>query len=165
MSWPGRALYAAAAVLVGGVFTAIPYFADAMDSWGREDRRLYGFLLTFTLAAAGGFLVQIVFAALLRWLTRMLGLRGAWHWIVAGAALGLAVPWGAAKLGYLLDRVYFTADLQQVKWFLLFPLQGSMMYVFQPLWVLLAVGAATGFVLRPIASRLSRMPADSRIRA
>jgi hypothetical protein len=161
-TWLARGVYAIAAVFVGALFVAAAYFADAAGSWGREDRLVYGFMLTYGLAVAGGFLVQAVFALLLRWLTCRIGLHRHSDWVGLGAVLGVAVPWSAARIGYWLDGVYFPTELQRVKAVFMFALQGSMMYVVQPVWVLLAVGAATGFVLRPIAWKLLPPPGLTR---
>lgn len=147
MSWLTRVVYVVAAVLVGTFFVAIAYFSDSAESWGREGRWASGFALIYSLALAGGFLVQIVFALLLRGVAQATRFNGFASWTASGAMLGVAVPWAFARLGYLIDGLYFPAGLQRAKFSLMFCLQGSMMFVAQPLWVLAAVGAVTGAVL------------------
>ena len=116
------------AVLVGAFFVAAVYFADALESWGREKRWVSGFLQVYLLALIGGLAIQIVAAILLRSLTRLCGLNGLLHWIAFGAAVGFALPWIFARLGYVLEGVYFPTEWQTVKSAVMFPLMGAMMY-------------------------------------
>lgn len=154
MSWVSRALFVIVAVLVGTLFVAIAYFSESADSWGREGRWAAGFGLIYSLALAGGFVVQIAFAVLLRWIAHAGGLRRPIHWVVLGAILGIGVPWSLARLGYVIEGSYFSAGMQGVKRALMFPLTGAMMYTVHPLWVLAAVGGATGAVLWQVAEAL-----------
>jgi uncharacterized protein YfiM (DUF2279 family) len=156
MSWLISVIYVVAAVWVGTLFVAIAYFSDSAGSWGREGRWASGFVLIYSLALAGGFLVQVLFAVLLRWLTRTANRQGIASWILSGAALGIGVPWSLARLGYLMEGLYFSAELQPLKRALTFPLAGAMMYAVQPAWVLIAVGAATGAALWPLATALEK---------
>lgn len=146
-------LYVVVAVLVGTFFVAAVYFADSAESWAREGLWVSGFLRTYALALAGGFGIQIVAAVCLRWLTRVFGLDGLVHWIGFGAALGFALPWALARLGYLIETAHFPREWQTVKLVVMFPLMGAMMYDVQPGWVMAAVGAATGGTLRLIVRR------------
>ena len=100
-------LYVIIAVLVGTFFVAAVYFADGAESWGREGRWAAGFLQVYRLALLIGFAIQIVAAVLLRWLTRVSGMNRLAHWVVFGAAIGFALPWIFARLGYVLEGVYF----------------------------------------------------------
>jgi hypothetical protein len=156
MSWVSRALFVIVAVLVGTLFVAVAYFWESADSWGREGRWAAGFGLIYSLALAGGFLVQIAFAVLLRWIAHAGGLRRPIHWVVLGGMLGVAVPWSLARLGYLIEGSYFSAGMQGVKRALMFPLTGAMMYTVQPVSVLAAVGGATGAVLWLVAVTLDK---------
>lgn len=148
--------YVVVAVLVGTFFVACAYFADSALSWGREGRWISGFLYVYVLAFAGGFAIQIIAAVLLRWVTRVTRLNGLVHWIGFGAAIGLALPWMFAHLGYLIEGVYFRHEWQNVKSVLMFPLMGAMMYQVHSAWVLIAVGAATGGTLRLTMRHLAR---------
>jgi hypothetical protein len=149
-------LYFPVAVLVGTFFVALVYFGDGAESWGREGRWVPGFLQVFTLALVGGLAVQLFFAFLLRWLTRLSGLNGVVHWIAVGAALGFALPWIFARLGYALEGVYVSSEWQSLKSAVMFPLMAAMMYEVHSAWVRLAVGAATGGTLRAIMPHLVR---------
>jgi hypothetical protein len=149
-------LYVVIAVLVGTFFVAAAYFAEALESWGREERWVSGFLQVYVLALVGGFAIQIVAAILLRSLTRVCGVNGLLHWIAFSAALGFAVPWIFARLGYVLEGVYFAAEWQTVKSAVMFPLMGAMMYEAHSAWVRVAVGAATGGTLRLMIPNLAR---------
>jgi hypothetical protein len=155
-SWRAALLYLIIGVLAGTLFVSLAYFADSADSWGREGRWASGFVLTYSLALAGGFLVQAAFALLLRWLTRVTRQSGLVQWVAFGAVLGVALPWAVARVGYWLDALYFSADLQRLKAALLFTLTGSMMYAAQPAWVQASVGAATALTLGLVAGRLTR---------
>ena len=97
-------LYVIIAVLVGTFFVASVYFADGAESWGREGRWAAGFLQVYRLALLIGCAMQIVAAVLLRWLTRVSGMNRLAHWIVCGAAIGFALPWIFARLGYVLEE-------------------------------------------------------------
>lgn len=149
-------LYVIIAVLVGTFFVAAAYFADALESWGREERWVSGFVQVYVLALIGGFAIQIVAAILLRSMTRVCGLNGFLHWIAFGAAVGFAVPWIFARLGYVLEGVYFPTEWQTVKSAVMFPLMGAMMYEAHSAWVRVAVGAATGGTLRLMIPHLAR---------
>jgi hypothetical protein len=146
-------VYIVVAVLVGTFFVAAVYFADSAESWGREGLWVSGFLRIYTLALAGGFGIQIVAAVSLRWLTRVSGLNGLVHWIGFGAALGFALPWAVARLGYVIESAHFPREWQTVKFIVMFPLMGAMMYEVHSVWVMAAVGAATGGTLRLIMRR------------
>jgi hypothetical protein len=152
----GLAVYLPITVLAGTFFVTVAYFSDSAESWGREGRWIPGFVQTYGLALAGGFVMQAVFAVLLRWSTRVTRLNGPLHWIAAGALLGVILPWAFARLGYLLERMRFPADLQQPKFILNFPLMGAMMYEVQAVWVLAAVGAATGGTAHVVMRLLAR---------
>ena len=103
-----------------------------------------------------GFAIQIVTAVLLRWLTRVSGMNGLAHWTIFGAVIGFAVPWISARLGYVLEGVYFSSEWQSVKSAVMFPLMAAMMYEAHSVWVRLAVGAATGGTVRLILPLLAR---------
>lgn len=142
-------------LLVGTFFVASVYFSASADSWRREGRLVFGFFYVYALTLALGFVLQIVGAVLLRWLTRVTRLNALVHWIGFGAALGIVLPWMSARAGYLLEAAYFPNEWQSVKSALMFPLMGSMMYEVRPAWVLVAVGAATAGTVRVLtASRL-----------
>ena len=149
-------LYVIIAVLVGTFFVASVYFADGAESWGREGRWAAGFLQVYRLALLIGFAIQIVAAVLLRWLTRVSGMNRLAHWVVFGAAIGFALPWIFARLGYVLEGVYFPREWQTVKSAVMFPLMGAMMYEAHSVWVRVAVGAATGGTLRLMIPYLAR---------
>jgi hypothetical protein len=131
-------------LLAGTFFVAAVYFVDAADSWGLEGRHVWGFFYTYMLALIGGFPIQIVAAVAVRYLTRSMRLHGSLYWSGLGAAAGAVVPWAFARAGYLLEGVHFAHEWQTVKAALMFPLSGAMMYEVHPVWVRLAVGAATG---------------------
>jgi hypothetical protein len=57
--------------------------------------------------------------------------------------------------------VYFSADLQRIKAFLMFSLAGPMMFAVQPAWILAAVGAATAATLRLVVSWVGERPSRS----
>jgi hypothetical protein len=143
-------VYLAVSVLAGTFFVACAYFADTAQSWGREGRWISGFLYVYALSLVGGFAIQTAAALLLRWLTRAAGADGLIHWVIAGAALGIALPWTCARLGYLVEGIRFPYEWQNVKSTLMFPLMAAMMYETHPAWVRLAVGAATGGTLRSV---------------
>jgi MFS family permease len=164
MSWLTSVIFVVAAVFVGTFFVAMAYFSDAAESWGREGRRASGFVLVYSLALAGGFLVQVVFAVLLRWVTQATRLTGMASWILFGAALGFVVPWTLARLGYLVEGLYFPADLQSLKRAVMFPLAGAMMYAVQPAWISASVGGATGAALRLLATMLENWSVRQRAR-
>lgn len=147
--------YIVTAILIGTLFVAAAYFLDAAESWGREGRWVPGFVQTYVLALAGGFAAQAAFAVLLLWLTRAARPAGPARWIGFGTVLGVVVPWAFARAGYLVEGLRFSAELQPVKFVLRFPLMGAMMYETQPLWVLAAVGAATGGTLFLVMGVLS----------
>jgi hypothetical protein len=149
-------LYVIIAVLVGTFFVASVYFADGAESWGREGRWAAGFLQVYRLALLIGFPIQIVAAVVLRWLTRVSGMNRLAHWVVFGATIGFALPWIFARLGYVLEGVYFPTEWQTVKSAVMFPLMGAMMYEAHPAWVRVAVGAATGGTLRLMIPHLAR---------
>ena len=143
-------------MLVGTFFVASLYFADGAESWGRERRWLAGFVQVYRLALMLGFVIQIVNAVVLRWLTRKSGMNGLVHWIAIGAATGFAVAWIFARLGYVLEGVYFSSEWQSVKSAVMFPLMAAMMYEAHSVWVRLAVGAATGGTVRLIMPHIAR---------
>lgn len=147
------AFYFPVAILTGTFFVTLAYFVDSARSWGLEGRWLAGFAQTYGLALAGGFVMQVAFAALLHQATRGTRLAGPVPWIVVGALLGILLPWAFARLGYVLDGTRFPADLQRLKFILIFPLMGAMMYEVQPVWVQAAVGAATGGTIYFFARR------------
>lgn len=147
------AFYFPVAILTGTLFVTLAYFAESARSWGLEGRWAAGFAQTYALALAGGLVMQVVFAALLRWATRASRLPGPVPWIVAGALLGIVLPWAFARLGYVLEGTRFPADLQRLKFILIFPLMGAMMYEVQPVWVQAAAGAATGGTIYVFARR------------
>jgi hypothetical protein len=154
MSWGSALLFGAVAVLAGSLFTALVYYAGAASSWALEDRRVSGFLLVFGLALAGGTPALLVFAVLLKWLTR--GAARAAPWLLAGGVLGFAVPWTLARIGYAVERMYFPGDLQRLKAALVFPLMGPMMFDVQPAWVGVGIGVATAVPLWLVFRRTSR---------
>lgn len=145
-------------LLAGTFFVASVYFADAADSWGLEGSHVWGFFYTYMLALIGGFPIQIVAAVAVRYLTRSMRLHGFVYWSGLGAAAGAVLPWVFARAGYLLEGVHFAHEWQTVKAALMFPLSGAMMYEVHPVWVRLAVGAATGGTvwLAPGTRRLGR---------
>jgi hypothetical protein len=149
-------LYLIVAVLVGTFFVASVYFADGAESWGREGRWVPGFLQVYRLALLLGFVLQVVAAVFLRWLTRVTGMNGFVHWIAFGAAIGFALPWMFARLAYVLEGVYFSTEWQSVKSAVIFPLMAAMMYETHSVWVRFAVGAATGGTVRLILPYLGR---------
>lgn len=106
-SFLSLAVYLVVSVLAGTFFVACAYFADAGQSWGREGRWVSGFLYVYALSLAGGLAIQIAAALLLRWLTRATGANNRIHWMVLGAALGIALPWACARLGYVLEGIRF----------------------------------------------------------
>jgi hypothetical protein len=154
----GSFLYVVVTALAGTFFVACAFFADTAQSWGREGRWVAGFLYVYALSLAGGFAIQIAAAFLLRWLTRATGADGLIHWMVFGAALGIALPWACARLGYLVEGIRFAYEWQNVKSALMFPLMAAMMYETHPAWVRLAVGAATGGTVRLVFGRPRRPP-------
>jgi hypothetical protein len=158
-------VYVIVAVLVGTFFVASVYFADGAESWGREGRSVPGFLQVYRLALLLGCLLQVVAAVLLRWLTRVTGMNGLVHWTAFGAALGFALPWMFARLGYVLEGIYFPTEWQTAKSAVLFPLMAAMMYETHSVWVRLAVGAATGGTLRLIIPALARSAAHGTSRS
>jgi hypothetical protein len=155
LSWPAALVFGTVAVLAGSFFTAIAYYAGAAGSWAVEDRQISGFLFVYALTLAGGAPAEIVYAVLLRWLTRLLDWHGAARWVLTGAVLGLAVPWSLSRIGYLIERMYFPSELQRLKAALLFPLVGPMMYAVQPAWVRVSIGAATALSLWVVFRRVS----------
>ena len=144
----GGIAYVVVFVLVATFFVASVYFVDSAPSWSREGRPLWGFFFTYALTLIAGFMIQILAAVLLRWMTRVTGRHDAFHWIVFGAVLGLSLPWIFARVGYVVERFYFAPEWQTVKTVVMFPLMGAMMYEVQPAWVLLVVGGATGGTVR-----------------
>ena len=140
---------------------AAAYFVDSAASWGREGRWVSGFGLAYALAFAGGFAIQVVAALCVLGLTRAIRRHGLVDWIAAGGAIGAALPWGLARLGYLLEGIHFPHDWQGVKTALMFPLMGAMMYEVRPAWVLAAVGAATAGTVRLFSRRLIASPRRS----
>ena len=92
-------------------------------------------------------------ALALRRLAAALGWRSPWLWLVLGSATGWIVVWGLARLGYAIERTYFPAEWQSVKALLVFPFLGPIMFHAQPLWLLLAVAAATALVLHRVEAR------------
>jgi hypothetical protein len=152
-------VYAVVWLVVGGFFVAAVPFADAAESWGREGRWVSGYLYVYALSLAGGWAMQIAAAALLRGLTAATGLNGVAHWLGLGAVFGVAVPWTAARTGYLLEGLHFPHEWQGVKSLLLFPLMAAMTYETYPVWMLMAAGAATAATVRVLlARRLSSAP-------
>lgn len=160
MSWRAALLYGVVAVLAGSFFTASAYYAGAASSWALEDRQLSGFLLVFGLTLAGGAPALLVFAVLLKWVT--LGATRVAPWLLVGGMLGFAVPWIMARLGYALERIYFSSDLQRLKAALVFPLVGPMMFDVQPPWVRMGIGVATALPLWLVFRRTSRRRVVSR---
>lgn len=140
-------LYTAGWVLVGTLFVACAYFADAAESWGTEGRRFAGFAYTYVLALVLGSPVQIVAAMCARVLTRLTR-DAVVSWAACGAVLGVGLPWAFARAGYAVEAVHFARDWQSVKSALMFPLMGPMMYETQPAWVMVAVGATTAATVR-----------------
>jgi hypothetical protein len=147
MSWRAALLYAVVAVLAGSFFTATAYYAEAAASWALEDRRVNGFVYVYALTVAGATPTLLVFAAMVRAVTRLLRWNGFAPWTLAGGILGVAVPWMFSALGYALDRLYFPNDLQGLKRGLMFPLIGPMMYAVQPFGVRVTIGLATSIAL------------------
>lgn len=129
--------------MVGTFFVTCVYFADSAQSWRREGRGVPGFLYTYALALPGGLAIQLAAAISLRVLTRAARVDGFFHWVVFGAALGMALPWAGARAGYLLEGLRFPHHWQVVKSVLMFPLMGAMMHETQPAWAQITVGAAT----------------------
>ena len=148
-------VYLAAWLVVGTFFVTCAYFADSAQSWRREGRGVAGFLYTYALALPGGFAIQIAAAVLLRLLTRATRLSGIITWLCLGGALGVAVPWAFARAGYVLESLRFAHEWQAAKTALMFPLMGAMMYEVHPVWMQIAVGAATAATVRLTLGRLA----------
>jgi hypothetical protein len=159
MTRRGSLAYYFAAIVCGSFFVALAYYARAAAESGLGPRWAYNFLFAYFLALIAGFLPQLLNAFVLRRVMRALGWRGAWHWVAVGAVVGVALLWGVARLGFLIEGMYFPADWQRVKLLLAFPLLGPIMFAATPFWLPLPAFAATAWVLHRIHRAFE--PADT----
>lgn len=89
MTRRGSIAYYCAAVVCGALFAA----ASGLILEGRGVWRVTDFFLVYFLALAFGWFSLILFAFLLRRTARLLHLRNAWSWLLAGAILAPAFVW------------------------------------------------------------------------
>jgi hypothetical protein len=145
MNHRGSLAYYPAAVVCGGFFLALCYFPYVLltvrapaGTWGRD------FLATCFIALLLGAVPLLIWSAVLRWLVRRQGWRGATEWMAAGAALF------ALEMGALNILVKLTAWIHGPPWMDYvrgFVFGGSLFVQKQPLWLPFPGAVATAYVL------------------
>jgi hypothetical protein len=150
MTRRGSLAYYFAAIVCGSLFVALVYYARSAALSGLGRRWAYDFLFAYFLALIAGFLPQLVNAFILRRAMRALRWRRAWQWMAFGAVIGVALLWGLARLGYLIEGMHFPMEWQRMKLLLAFPFLGPIMFAATPFWLPLSAFAANAWVLHRI---------------
>jgi hypothetical protein len=145
MNHRGSLAYYPAAVVCGGFFLSVCYYPYVLlvtrapsAAWAR------GFLFVCFFALLLGAVPLLIWAAVLRWLARRQGWRGATEWMAAGVAL-FALEMGA--LGILVKLLTPVPFPRWAELALGFLLAGPRFVVKQPLWLPFPGAVATAYVL------------------
>ncbi len=145
MSHRGSLAYYPAAVVCGGFFLAVCYYPYVLvvarapeGTWARD------FLFTCFFALLLGCVPLLIWAALLRWLVRRQGWKGATEWMAAGVAL-FALEMGA--FGILVKLLAAISLPRWLDFAFAMILGGSRFVQRQPLWLPFPGAIATAYVL------------------
>ncbi|HEX9760600.1 MAG TPA: hypothetical protein VGA40_06755 [Candidatus Acidoferrales bacterium] len=152
MTRRGSLAYYFAAIVCGCFFIAAAYYAHSVSVYGASERWARDFFFAYFLVVLAGFLPALLYAFLLRRVTRLCGCRAWWQWMACGAALGWGVLWVVTRIGYLIEATRFSAEMQGFKSGVMFLFVGPMMFSVKPFWIPLIAFAATAWVLHRIQS-------------
>lgn len=145
MTRRGSLAYYFAAITLGSFFLAVTYFGYSLATGAPRENIGRDFLVTYFFTVMLTLLPMLLWAFLLRRAAVAFRWSAPWPWMLAGAALFLALM---QALGWLGNAVQ--TDKLVVEWWrmaLMFVLVGPMLAVQQPFWLPLPAGAVTAFLL------------------
>jgi hypothetical protein len=145
MTRRGSLAYYFAAVTLGSYFLAVTYYLFSLFDGATRENIGRDFLVTFFFTVMLTLVPMLLCAFLLRRTAVAFRWSAPWPWMLAGAALFLALVQGLGWLGNALQT-----DKLVVEWWrmaLMFILVGPMLAIKQPFWLPLPAGAVTAFLL------------------
>lgn len=145
MTRRGSLAYYFAAVTLGSFFLAVTYYVHFLLHGAPRDNMGRDFLVTFFFTFMLTLLPMLLAAFLLRRAAVAFRWSAPWPWMLAGAALFLALVQGFGWLGNVVQT-----NKMVVEWWrmaLMFVLVGPMLAVKQPWWLPLPAGALTAWLL------------------
>ncbi|MCL4522332.1 MAG: hypothetical protein M1453_14710 [Acidobacteria bacterium] len=145
MTRRGSLAYYFAAITLGSFFLAVTYYMHFLLSGASRENIGRDFLVTFFFTVMLTVLPMLLCAFLLRRAAVTFRWQTPWPWMLAGAALFLAL---VQALGWLGNAVQ--TDRLVVEWWrmaLTFVLMGPMLAIKQPWWLPLPAGALTAWLL------------------
>ena len=156
MTRRGSLAYYFAAITLGSFFLAVTYYANFLLHGAPRDNIGRDFLVTFFFTVMLTVLPMLLCAFLLRRAAVAFRWQSPWPWMLAGAALFLAVVQGLGWLGTVVNT-----NKMIVPWWrmaLMFILVGPMLAVKQPFWLPLPAGALTAWLLSRIHRAFETQP-------
>ncbi len=147
MTRRGSLAYYSVAVVCGSFFVALAYYLHSAAEWGIGDRWAYDLIFAYFLTIVAGIVPLLLYAATLRHLVRSLRWQAAWQWTLLGTVVGVTLLWILARLGYIAESAYFSPQRQGLKFLLVYPFVGPMMFTAKPFWLPIPVFAAASYVL------------------
>jgi len=150
MTRRGSLAYYFAAITLGSFFLAVTYYVHFLLNGAPRENIGRDFLVTFFFTVMLTLLPMLLCAFLLRRVAVAFRWSAPWPWMLAGAALFLALVQALGWLGNALQT-----DRLVVEWWrmaLTFLLVGPMLAIKQPWWLPLPAGALTAWLLFRIHS-------------
>jgi hypothetical protein len=150
MTRRGSLAYYLAAWVCGSFFIGLGLWIFA--GWGRATgssgfQGIWGFLFFCFLGLLSGACTTLLFAALVRRVVSLIPSAALWHWLLVGAGAGLAVTWGLAALGDLLEETAVDIHSSLLSLVLLLVVGGPSLVWDQQWWLPIPAGAATAALL------------------
>lgn len=145
MTRRGSLAYYFAAITLGSFFLAVTYYAHSLLHGASRENIGRDFLVTFFFTVMLTLLPMLLAAFLLRRAAVALRWQTPWPWMLASAALFLALVQAFGWLGNVVQT-----NKMVVEWWrmvLMFVLVGPMLAVKQPWWLPLPAGALTAWLL------------------
>jgi hypothetical protein len=145
MTHRGSLAYYLAAVTLGSFFLAVTYYVDFLLHGAARENIGRDFLVTYFFTVMLTLVPMLLSAFLLRRAAVAFRWSAPWSWMLAGAALFLALVQGLGWLGNVVQT-----DKLVVEWWrmaLTFVLVGPMLAVKQAFWLPLPAGAFTAWLL------------------
>jgi hypothetical protein len=150
MTRRGSLAYYFAAITLGSFFLAVTYYVHFLLHGAPQENVGRDFLVAFFFTVMLALLPMLLSAFLLRRTAVAFRWSAPWPWMLAGAALFLALVQGLGWLGNAVQT-----DKMVVEWWrmaLTFVLMGPMLAVKKPFWLPLLAGAFTAWLLFRIHS-------------
>jgi hypothetical protein len=156
MTRRGSLAYYFAAIALGSFFLAVTYYAHFLSHGAPRENIGRDFLVTYFFAVMLTLLPMLLCAFLLRRAAVVFRWSAPWPWMLAGAALFLALVQALGWLGNAVETNKLVVEWWRMA--LMVVLVGPMLAAKQPFWLPLPAGALTAWLLFRIHRAFEERP-------